>query len=411
MNQELFERISSKIDTYRDFAIQLEKDLIPIKALSPDYGGQGEMEKAKFLENIIRPMADEVNWFNAKDERVSCGERPNVEIIKKGKSSGKRFLLVGHMDVVPSGDEGLWETNPWEATEKDGKIYGRGSEDNHQGIISAALLLKAVHEEKIELPYDLVIWLCADEECGNDYGAKWLVKNHKDRFKKGDLVIAPDGSVTKDGDAPIIAEKGIVWIKATIEGKQGHAAFPQRSVNTCTAAAEFTYRMEKLHDVLNEKNELFSPSYTTITPTKRESNEVGVNVIPGKDVAYFDCRHLPTLPREELIKHAEDIKKDIETKRGVKITFDFPTLTSPSQTSIDSPIVQALCNAAKAVYKVEPKPQGVGAGTISAYTREIGLDSLVYAKLDCTLHNPNEYVVIDNILGDAKVFAHVALSI
>jgi len=56
---------------------------------------------------------------------------------------------MAHIDVVPEGDLYLWDTNPWEAVVKDGKIYGRGTEDNQQGLVSSVFTLRAFIEGNI----------------------------------------------------------------------------------------------------------------------------------------------------------------------------------------------------------------------------------------------------------------------
>jgi succinyl-diaminopimelate desuccinylase len=64
----------------------------------------------------------------------------------------------------------------------------------------------------------------------------------------------------------------------------------------------------------------------------------------------------------------------------------------------------------KAVYKVKPKPIGIGGGTVAAIFRREGYHAAVWAKIFESAHQPNEYALISNIIGDAKVFAHVCLN-
>ena len=90
-------------------------------------------------------------------------------------------------------------------------------------------------------------------------------------------------------------------------------------------------------------------------------------------------------------------------------------MTSPQElraappTPVDAPVVKAIQFAISEIRNVETEPKGIGGGTVAAFFREAGFNSVVWATQDETLHEPNEYVKIENILDDAKVFAHVAL--
>jgi len=74
-------------------------------------------------------------------------------------------------------------------------------------------------------------------------------------------------------------------------------------------------------------------------------------------------------------------------------------------TSPDAPLVQFLSRAVKQVYGVDTRPIGIGGGTVGAYLRNVGIDSVVWGRLHESAHQPNEYALIENIIGDAKVMA------
>ena len=72
-------------------------------------------------------------------------------------------------------------------------------------------------------------------------------------------------------------------------------------------------------------------------------------------------------------------------------------------------MVEALSSAIKVVYGVAGKPGGIGGGTVAACIRRKGFPVAVWGRMDETMHGPDEYCVLDYLLGDAKVFAHVLL--
>jgi succinyl-diaminopimelate desuccinylase len=78
-------------------------------------------------------------------------------------------------------------------------------------------------------------------------------------------------------------------------------------------------------------------------------------------------------------------------------------------TPVQAPVVQALKKAVKAVYGGEARPMGIGGGTVAAVFRRAGFSAACWSKLDETAHQPNEYCIIDNMVGDAKVYGHIFL--
>jgi succinyl-diaminopimelate desuccinylase len=72
-------------------------------------------------------------------------------------------------------------------------------------------------------------------------------------------------------------------------------------------------------------------------------------------------------------------------------------------------VVKALQAAVREVYRVEAAAMGIGGGTVAALFRRAGFEAACWSKIDETAHQPNEYCHIDNMIGDAKVFAHIFL--
>ena len=98
-------------------------------------------------------------------------------------------------------------------------------------------------------------------------------------------------------------------------------------------------------------------------------------------------------------------------RRSFSVQIKSPLLvcrTAPP-TPADAPVVAALERAIEKVYGLEPFPGGVGAGTVAAYLRRRGYPAAVWSKTDMNAHQPDENCLIDNMLGNAKVFAHLFL--
>ncbi len=411
MDKTVLEKICRRIDEYQDEAINLEKELTAIQALAPESDGDGEEKKSEFIHSYLKNElhCNDINFYNAPDDRVTSGHRPNLIAKFKGKSSSGTIWIMSHMDVVPAGDLSKWNGDPWTTKVEDGKIFGRGTEDNQQAIVSSLLTVKAFLDDDIEPEKDIGLIFVADEETGSHYGIQYLLKNHKGLFRKEDFFLTPDAG-NEDGTLVEVAEKSIVWFRFEVKGKQTHGSTPELGVNAHKAAANLIVELEDLYQTFNVSDKVFDPPISTFEPTKKEANVPNVNTIPGEDIFYYDCRLLPNYDVDDLWKNVKDICKKVEEKHGVSIAVISPQeLRAAPATPVDAPVVKAIQRAVSEIREVETEPKGIGGGTVAAFFREAGFNSVVWATQDETLHEPNEYVKIDNILDDAKVFAHVAL--
>jgi len=400
--------ILKKIDSYKDEMISKLIDMLSIPAIGPSGGGNGEYDRAKYLYNILKDIPfDKLEWIEAEDKRVKNGVRPNILAYYNGYSQG-RIWIVSHMDTVSPGDLSLWETDPFKPVIKDGKVIARGAEDDGQAIISSIYAVKAIIESGEKPRYSIGLALVSDEEEGSKYGVKYLIENQY--FNKNDMVIVPDAGDDR-GSIIEVAEKSILWIKSSIYGKQVHASTPDKGVNTSVVASDY---IKEIHDYLykkyNIRNEIFNPPISTFEPTKREANVENINIIPGKDIQYFDCRILPEVNIEEVINDFKLMGKIIGDKYGAKIDVEvFEYDPAPPMTSIESKIVKLIKESVKILRGFEPKPIGIGGRTCAAYFRREGIDSVVWMTIDETAHQPNEYCKIDNLIDDSKVLALIPL--
>ena len=404
-------KLLKRIDTYKPLVIDLQTHMIACPAVSPHEGGKGEDAKAAYLLSVLKQMKfDEVNVVNVKDPKAPKGVRPNLMAKYYGQNRKKTLWVMAHMDVVPAGDLSLWKTDPFKAVVKGDKIYGRGAEDNQQGIVSGLLAVKALMDEGIRPPCNYALLFNADEEVGSEYGLLEMLKKHTQFFGKDDEFLVPDGGV-QDGTMVEIAEKNMLWVKFTVLGKQTHGSTPKAGLNANRVGAYLEVALdEALHKKFNKKNNLFAPETgSTFEPTKREANVPNVNTIPGKDVFYMDCRILPCYSNKQVLAEINRVIKQVEKKFGAKIQLEVPIDDISKPTDQNKVVVKLTQTAVKEIYHNQPRIMGVGGGTVGAYLRNVGYPAVVYSKLDETMHQPNEYSSIKNTLGDAKVFALVAM--
>ena len=405
MNQQIFNYIDKSTDTI----VELQTELTKRPALSPEYEGEGELDKAIFLETWLKNKGIiELERYDAPDSRVKGGIRPNIVVTIAGKSDTKRLWIISHLDVVPPGELDFWKGDPWTMIYEDGKLIGRGVEDNQHGLCASVLALLSLVKCGIMPPHTVKLLFVSDEETGNNYGIKWLLKE-RNLFRKDDMVLVPDSGDPK-GETIEIAEKSGLRIKFMTKGIQTHASRPDLGVNAYLAGADLTIALHYgLSEKFSERDPLFQPDYSTFQPTKKEVNVINVNTIPGEDVFYMDMRILPQHNIEDVLEEVNRIKKLIEEKHNVTITYTYRSGKSKA-TSHNAPIVKLLSKAIKDVYDIESKVIGIGGGTVAAALRNEGLTAVVCGRIHDTAHKSNEYTLVENILGDAKVMALLMLA-
>jgi succinyl-diaminopimelate desuccinylase len=406
---ESFDRISKRIENFRDEMIDFQIKLCSIPAISPSSGGQGEGKKAEVLLEFLKANKfDPIDIVKAPDLDAPDGHRPNLLAIYKGKSSAKTIWIMTHMDIVPPGEMSHWRGNPYKAWVEEGKIYGRGVEDNQQDMVASLFALKAFQVEGINPHYDIGIALVADEETGSEKGIDYVLKNST-AFRKQDLIIVPDAG-NEDGTMIEVAEKSILWLKFTTLGKQAHGSTPEKGINSFRAASHLVTELNNLYKTYGDRDELFDPPISTFEPTKKESNVPNVNTIPGEDIFFMDSRILPQYTIQDVKASITEMTQKIEQLYHVKIELqEVQSAPAAPPTSPDAPVVEALKKGIQEVYNKEGKPIGIGGGTVAALFRRAGFEAACWSKIDETAHQPNEYCIIDNMLGDAKVFSHVFL--
>ena len=406
--REPLDRIMSRIDSYRDAMIKMQYDLTAVPAMSPDNGGDGEFHKAQLILRYLGVMNfPNVVQINAPDSRTSSGVRPNLIVTIPGNDPRSTVWIMTHMDIVPPGEIGLWDEDPFLCHVRDDRIYGRGTEDNQQDMVSSIFAAKAFLGEGIRPESTIGLAFVADEETASRFGLSFVLHHEKNPFRKTDMIVIPD-SGNEDGTMIEIAEKSIVWLRFKTVGKQCHASRPGLGKNAFQAASHLVVLLDGLHRIFDASDPFYDPRISTFQPTKKEPNIPNINTIPGDDVFYMDCRVLPQYRLSYVLHEIRKMANQIEKRFDVSIEITtVQEVQAPPPTPHDAPVVAALAEAIRCVYNVEATPQGIGGGTIAAIFREYDYPAAVWSKMQHTAHQPNENCLISNMVGNAKVFANL----
>lgn len=186
---------------------------------------------------------------------------------------------------------------------------------------------------------------------------------------------------------------------------------PNKGVNAHRIGMQIALTIdERLHSKYNMLNECFTEPASTFEPTRKDKNVDSVNIVPGEDIVYFDCRILPNYKAEDVITDVNRVIEEFEDKMSVKIKLGvLQKQVAPDLMDYDFTMVNLLRRALKEVRNIDATVGGIGGGTCAAFFRKQGIKAVAWSTIDEVAHQPNEYCKIRNMVEDAKIFAQLAM--
>lgn len=277
--------------------LQVLKDIVNI-----DSTNGNEEEVADYLANLFKK-------HGIDSEKVQFAEN-RASLVSEIGENGKRVLGVsGHMDVVDAGDVSKWTYPPFEATEKDGKLYGRGSTDMKSGLAAMVIAMIELKEEKKELPGKVKLLATVGEEIG-ELGAEQLTsEGYAD-----DL----DALVIGEPSGPQIcyAHKGSMNYTVSSYGKNAHSSMPEFGVNAIDNLMLFYNEVEDFVASIKESSPLLG-NFTHNATVVSGGNQV--NSIPEFAKLQGNIRTIPEVDNEKIQSVFADILKKLNAEKDVKL--------------------------------------------------------------------------------------------
>lgn len=217
-----------------------------------------------------------------------CGMNPEIKV-----------GFAGHLDTVPTGSPESWNTPPFQLTERDGFLYGRGVADMKGGLTSMIMLMQAY--SNVKPPVTLRFFFTADEEEG---GTGILALRDRGCFDDLDRLFVCEPSDCRPG----VAEKGTVWLQVDVYGKCCHASMPQNGTNAFEQGVGFITGVKTIIDLLPEHNLLGKSSCSVTSAT----SGIKVNVVPDFARFMVDIRTTPNpvATNQELIEQIRAAAND-----------------------------------------------------------------------------------------------------
>ncbi|MDD2626994.1 MAG: M20 family metallo-hydrolase [Candidatus Methanomethylophilus sp.] len=393
----------AEVEGFRNDAIELMCGMISVPSLAPSVGGQGESARADYLQSHLTDF-DEVRRFDLSDPDFPGIKRSSLLAKKHGPRPGTVWVIA-HIDTVPAGDLSAWQTNPFKGVYKDGKIYGRGTEDNGQSVISSITAARTVRKGTLK-GMSMGLALVADEEQASEEGIVALIK--QGCFDQHDVFLVPDWG-SPAGSLIEIDEKSLIWLQFDVIGKTAHGSTPEKGLNALTVAAQLIGELKVAFPrKFGREDPGFRSPCSTFEPTKADATVPNVNSLPGKFTFAMDIRVLPSYKVDDVRRTAERVSAAVAAVTGAKIVItELQRHVAGRRSATDTPVYRTLSDAVTTVTGHRPEAVGVGGATCANFFRAKGLDAYVWQCGGGTLHAPNEHVVVDNLITDAKVFALV----
>ena len=297
----------NNLDTVFKNSLKILSDLIAFKTVS----GEDNNSLINYCDKILNKLgATSFKTYDNEKKRVNLFATLKAKILSKKKP----IIFSGHTDVVPVSKD--WNTDPFVATIKDEKVFGRGACDM-KGFIACTLAYAPIFS-KTNLDRDIHFSFTFDEETACQ-GAPLLIDELKRKGMNSGICIVGEPTNMKIIDA----HKGCYEYTTYFKGLAGHGSAPDKGINAVEYAVKYISKLIELREILKTKvpkNSIFDPPYTTIQ-IGGISGGIARNVIADRCQVDWEMR--PVIKKDgEFVNNEMD--KYVNTKLLPEMTKVFP---------------------------------------------------------------------------------------
>lgn len=304
-------------------------------------------------------------------------------------AAGPVFCFAGHTDVVPTGDKQQWQFPPFDATEHNGQLYGRGAADM-KGSLAAMLVATRKFVEHHPAHHGQIAYLItSDEEGPFINGTPRVVATLTERGQAIDYCLVGEPSSThRVGDVIKNGRRGSLTGYLTVKGIQGHVAYPHLAANPVHLFANALQTLT--NEQWDEGNECFPP--TSFQISNFNAGTGAGNVIPGEAHVQFNFRFSTESTVEQLQQRVVAILQAAELNFDLRWTVNgLPFLTKPGN------FLDAVIDAVQTVTGQAPDPQTSGGTSDGRFIAQMGAQVVELGPVNKTIHQRNEHVAIADL--------------
>ena len=371
-----------------DPAIRLLRDLVAIDSVNPTLvpGAAGEQQIADAIAAHMRRIG-----LDVAVEIVAPG-RPNVVGVIEGRAKGRSLILCGHTDTV--GVAGM--RDPFTPVERDGRLYGRGSQDMKGGVAAMIDAARVVAERGLDRGR-VIVAAVVDEE-HSSIGADALVRTWR----------ADGAIVTEPTDLAIaIAHKGFAWVQIDVHGRAAHGSRPRDGQDAILRLGRVLGKLEALDTALQRA----APHALVGTGSLHASIIEGgreLSSYPDRARLQMERRIRPGEPESAAITEVKAIidalSDDDPTFRAeARATFSRPAYEVPAGHDLPITLAAALETAGTAARTV-----GASFWADSAVLGGAGTPSVLFGPGGAGLHSSEEFVIVEEVLRCRDVLVDTA---
>lgn len=309
---------------------------------------------------------------------------------------GPLFAFAGHTDVVPTGPIEQWQSPPFTPEVRDGKLYGRGAADMKGSIAAMVVATERLLAQGKPLKARLAYLLTSDEEGPALNGTVKVMQTLKDRGEHIDWCVVGEPSSTNNvGDTIKNGRRGSLSGKLTVNGIQGHIAYPHLARNPVHDA------MLALHELAthtwDEGSEHFPP--TSFQISNINAGTGASNVIPGELHCDFNLRFSTALT-------ADGIKDTVHTlldAHNIDYALSWSLSGNPFLTEDGALLVETLA-AIKTVTGLSCEPSTAGGTSDGRFIAPYGTELLELGPCNASIHKVDENVAVADLETLADIY-------
>lgn len=299
------------------------------------------------------------------------------------------FCFAGHTDVVPTGHLDAWESDPFLPEIRDGKLYGRGSADMKTALAAMVVASERFVKKHPNHKGSIAFLITSDEEGPSINGTVKVIETLEARNEKMTWCLVGEPSSTSTlGDIIKNGRRGSLNCVLTVQGKQGHVAYPHLAINPIHTASKAL--AELCETVWDNGNEYFPA--TSFQISNIQAGTGATNVVPGTMTVTFNFRYSTEVTAEQLKTRVLEILD----RHQVDYTAEWTLSGLPFLTPVGE-LVNAASTAIKNVTGTTAELSTSGGTSDGRFIAPTGAQVLELGVLNATIHQINEHVNIDEL--------------
>ena len=359
--------------------LALTRELIARRSLTPDDAGCCALIGAR-----LEKLGFTLEYLNAEGVTNLWATRSGG-----GGTPGPLVVLAGHTDIVPTGPREAWSSDPFEPTQRDGYLYGRGAADMKSGLAAMVCAVERLVARGAPARGTIAFLVTSDEEGPCRFGTKYVAEKLRERGVRPDYAIVGEATAAaRLGDRIVVGRRGSLGCDLTVQGRQGHVAYPMKADNPIHRLAPALAELMAMK--WDEGNAHFPP--TSFQVSNIRSGTGANNVIPGVADCIFNFRYSTASTADELRAKVTAVLDRHLPKYDARWWH-----TGEPYYTADGALTRAAIRAAQTVTGLTPELFTGGGTSDGRFLAPLGAQVVEIGPVNATIHQVDERVRVDDL--------------